>query len=61
MESVSTVNIDVQKKFMKLWYKKKKITLQDISIKTQAETMEAKAQSSNDMDTLDDEPLMVDN
>ncbi len=61
MESVGTVNINVQKKFMKLWYKKKKITLKDISIKTQAETMEAEAQSSNDTDTSDDEPLMVNN
>jgi len=46
---------------MKLWYKKKKITFQDISIKTQAETIEAEAQSSNDIDTSDDEPLMFDN
>ena len=28
MESVGTININVQKKFLKLWYKKKKITLQ---------------------------------
>ena len=60
MESMGTVNINVQKKIMKLWYKKKKITLQDISIKTQAKTMEAEAQSSNDTYTSDDEPLMVD-
>jgi len=32
MESMGTININVQKKFFKLWYKKKKITLQDISI-----------------------------
>ena len=32
MESAGTININVQKKFLKLWYKKKKITLQDISI-----------------------------
>jgi hypothetical protein len=32
MESVGTVNINVQKKFLKLWYKKKKITLQDVSL-----------------------------
>ena len=46
---------------MKLWYKKKKITLQDISIKTQENTMEAEAQSSNDTNTSYDETLMVDN
>jgi len=46
---------------MKLWYKKKKITLQDISIMTQVETMEAEAQSSNDTNTSYDETLMVDN
>jgi hypothetical protein len=27
MDLVGTVNINVQKKFLKLWYKKKKITL----------------------------------
>ena len=43
MESVGTININVQKKFLKLWYKKKKITVHDISIKTQAETMEVEA------------------
>jgi hypothetical protein len=32
MDSLGMVNINVQKKFMKLWYKKKKITLQDISL-----------------------------
>jgi hypothetical protein len=31
-ESVGTININVQKKFLKLWYKKKKITLQDVSL-----------------------------
>jgi hypothetical protein len=32
MDSVGTININVQKKFLKLWYKKKKITLQDVSL-----------------------------
>ena len=32
MESVGTVNINDEKKFLKLWYKKKKITSQDISL-----------------------------
>jgi hypothetical protein len=27
-----TVNVNVPKKFIKLWYKKKKITLQDVSL-----------------------------
>ena len=61
MEFVGTININVQKKFLKLQYKRNKITLQDISIKTQVETMEADAQSSNEIDALDDEPLMVEN
>ena len=30
LDSVGTVNLDVQKKFLKLWYKKNEITLQDI-------------------------------
>jgi hypothetical protein len=29
---LDTVNINLQKKFMKLWYKKEKITFQDISL-----------------------------
>jgi hypothetical protein len=32
MKSVGTVNINVKKKFLKLWYKKKKITLWDVSL-----------------------------
>jgi hypothetical protein len=28
MDSVGTININVKKKFLKIWYKKKKITLQ---------------------------------
>jgi hypothetical protein len=32
LESVGTININVQKKFLKLWYKKKKIALQDVSL-----------------------------
>jgi hypothetical protein len=32
IESVGTININVKKKFLKLWYKKKKITLQDVSL-----------------------------
>ena len=53
MESVGTININVQKKFLKLWYKKKKITLQDTSINKQVESTQA--------DISDDEPLMIDN
>ncbi|KAH9311293.1 hypothetical protein KI387_026328, partial [Taxus chinensis] len=30
--TLGTININVQKKFMKLWYKRKKITLQDITL-----------------------------
>jgi len=35
MNSANTININVQKHFLKLWYKKKKITLQDISLTKQ--------------------------
>ena len=61
MESVGTLNINVQKKFLKLWYKKKKITLQDISIHKQLEHMEAEAEDIQGTDISDDEPLMIDN
>ena len=61
MELVGTININVQKKFLKLWYKKKKITLQDISINKQVEYMEAEAEDVPGTDISDDEPLMIDN
>jgi hypothetical protein len=32
MDSIGIVNINVKKKFLKLWYKKNKIMLQDISL-----------------------------
>ena len=46
---MDTINIGVQNKFMKLWYKRNKTTLQDTSIKNHTKIV------SND------EPLMVDN
>ena len=61
MESVGTININVQKKFLKLWYKNKKITLQDISINKQVEYMEVEAEDVPGTDISDDEPLMIDN
>ena len=41
MQSVGTININVEKKFLKLWYKKNKITLQDMSRIPQKETKKA--------------------
>jgi hypothetical protein len=41
IESVGTININVQKKFLKLWYKKNKITLQDVSLSKKEGPMEA--------------------
>jgi hypothetical protein len=35
MDSVGIVNINVQNKFLKLWYEKKKITLQDLPLTKQ--------------------------
>jgi hypothetical protein len=32
MDLVGTININVQNKFLRLWYKKNKITLQDVSL-----------------------------
>jgi hypothetical protein len=32
MDSIGTININVQKKFLKFWYKKIKITVQDMSL-----------------------------
>ena len=58
---MGTININVQKKFLKLWYKKKKITLQDISINKQVESTEVDAEDVPGTDISDDEQLMVDN
>jgi hypothetical protein len=32
MATIGTININVENKFLKLWYKKKKVTLQDVSL-----------------------------
>ena len=61
MELVGTININVQKKFLKLWYKKKKITLQDISINKQVDHREAEVENVTGTDISDDEPLMINN
>jgi hypothetical protein len=41
IESVGTININVQKKFLKFWYKKNKFTLQDVSLSKKDGPMEA--------------------
>jgi hypothetical protein len=41
LDGLDTVNIDVQNKFLKLWYKKNKITLQNISLTKQKGSKEA--------------------
>jgi hypothetical protein len=41
IESKGTININVKKKFIKLWYKKKKITLQYVSLSKKHGPMEA--------------------
>jgi hypothetical protein len=41
IESVGTININVQKNFLKLWYKNKKITLRDVSLNKKYGPMEA--------------------
>ena len=47
MDSIGIVNINVQKKFLKIWYKKKKIIVQDISlVPKQEETIMAREEVS---------------
>lgn len=58
MDLVDTVIVTVQKKFLKLWYKNKKITLQDISVSEKVETKEAQAERSTVTDTSNDESLV---
>jgi hypothetical protein len=64
MDLVGTVNINVKKKFLKLWYKKNKITFQDISITTQEGPKEAhKEELARELilvphDTLDEESMV---
>jgi hypothetical protein len=42
IESMGTININVQKMFLKLWYKKKKIALDDVSLNKKDGPTEAK-------------------
>jgi hypothetical protein len=35
MNSVGTINTNLKKKFLNIWYKKRKITLQDVSLSKQ--------------------------
>ena len=63
MDSNGTININVQKKFLKFWYKKKKITLQDISLFKKEEPKVAHEEVSigklvvAPTDTLDEESM----
>jgi hypothetical protein len=41
MESMGVINVNVKNKFLKIWYKKKKITLQDMSLPKQEGPIEA--------------------
>ena len=41
---MGAININVQKKFFKLWYKKKNITLQDVSLSKKDGPMEVRKQ-----------------
>ena len=64
MESIGTININVQKKFLKLWYKTKKITLQDIYLSKLEEPKVAHEEVSTrklvvaPTDTLDEESMV---
>jgi len=42
MDSIGIVKINVQNKFLKLWYKNEKITLHDISLKLSKKGKESK-------------------
>lgn len=52
---VGTININVQKKFLKLWQKRKKIKLQDISNNKQVESKETQVENVAGSDTSDEE------
>ena len=60
------INLNIEKKFLKLWYKKKKVTLQDISLTTQAEPKGEPTDTSTGtlevipIDTSDDESMVAD-
>ena len=65
MDSVGIVNLNVQKKFLKLWYKKKKITLQDDSLsqptnpKAVHDAVPTRTLEVIPINTLDDEPMVT--
>ena len=60
-KSVATININIENIFLKLWYKKNKVPLHDISLTTQQETKGVHDAMSTWIlevmliDTLDDE------
>ena len=66
MDSIGTIQINVQKKFLNLWYKKNKITLQYISLsQLVAPTVVHDVVSAGTLevipiDTLDDESMEAD-
>ena len=66
MDSIGTINLNVQKKFPKLWYKKKKVTLHDISLsqlvasKVVHDTMSVGTLEVIPIDTSDDKSMETD-
>ena len=65
MDSVGIVNLNVQKKFLKLWYKKKKITLQNIFLSKSTEpkgvddVVSTRTWEVTPIHTLDDESMIT--
>ena len=63
---MGAINFNLEKKFLKLWYKKNKVTLQDISLTTQAEPKGEPTDTSIGnlevipIDTSDDESMATD-
>ena len=65
-QPVGTINLIIEKKFLKLWYKKKKVTLQYISLTSQEVPKEEPKETSTGtlevipIDTSDDESMVAD-
>ena len=62
---MDTINLNIEKKFIKLWHKKKKVTMQDISLsqpvvpKVVHDAVSTATLEVIPIDTLDDESMVT--
>lgn len=63
MKSVGTINLNIENIFLKIWYKKKKVTLQDISLSKPAQPKELHGSvftGTLEVIPIDDKSMVID-